>query len=116
MSVASDKGREFEVSLARKFRQIGVKAYRNKRSGAGDTWKADVDMPGRPFHIEAKSHNRNNLDAWWQQTISAAGYKTPVLMIDKGGYNDLAILRVRDFLNMVKTIQDDSETITELRS
>lgn len=110
-----DRGRDFEMRLAKVMRQKGIKAYRDSKSGAGN-YKADLHLPGQQIHLEAKSHEKIRLHEFWAQTITDAGYKTPLLTVDLDGYTALAIMKFEDFCNLIKTIQDDSANLTELRS
>jgi hypothetical protein len=109
------RGRDFETKLAKIMRQKGITAYRDRMSGAGQH-KADLRIPGQQLHLEAKSHDKIRLGEFWAQTISESGYKTPLLVVDLDGYTALAVLRFEDLCDLVRTIQDDTETITELRS
>lgn len=116
MSVASNKGRSFETDVAKQLRRKGIKAYRDKRSGAGDIYKADISAPGFSFHLELKAQKTIKLLDWWRQAKSGCPiYKTPALMIESDGGDRLTVLATEDFMNMVKTIKDDAETITKLR-
>ena len=104
------------MRIAKLFRQKGFDSKRDSKSGAG--WnKTDVRVPGLNLHIEAKSHEKIKLGEFWSQTtLGASFYKTPVLMLDLGGHDDLAVMRISDFLDLLKTIADDTQTIMELRN
>lgn len=115
MSESSKRGRDFETSIAQQMRRKGFKAYRDKRSGAGDLYKADIAAPGFFGSIEAKSQNTIKLLDWWRQTVSACStYKTPLLAIDSSE-GELLVMRLDDFLNLVKELEDDAQLIRELR-
>lgn len=122
MSVASQRGKDFEKRLAKMIRtklhaSHGIKAMRDPRSGAGEVYKADIAIPGFPWSIEAKSQSTIKLREWWLQSESACPiYKQPLLVIDDSGYNEWAVMRFSTFLDLVATILDDTETIKVLRS
>lgn len=110
-----NRGREFESRIATIVRRKGFRAARDSKSGAG--WnKSDVRVPGLNLHIEAKSHEKIRLPDFWAQTTEHAGFKTPVLMLDLGGREDLAVMRIEDFVDMLAVMRDDAEALTELRS
>lgn len=116
MSEASKRGRDFEVYIAKLIRQkLKTAAARDKRSGAGDFFKADIRIPGQDFFIEAKSQEKTRIAEWFKDACDKSGYKTPLLVVDQGGHYDMAVLRLADLLDLVKTIIDDTETIKELR-
>lgn len=116
MSEASDRGKRFEMRIAKDLRRYGVNAYRNKRSGAGDVYKADIDAPGFRFSIEAKDQETIKLREWWAQAVSATpSYKDPMLVIAPNEYTTLAVVRLDDILGLIRQVNDDTATIKELR-
>lgn len=122
MSEASTRGKEFEKRLAKLIRQKlhaahDIKAVRNARSGAGEVYKADIDVPGLAWHIEAKSQETIKLREWWRQTVEGCSpYKSPLLVIDDTGHDEWAIMRFSSFLDLVKQVLDDTERIKMLMS
>ena len=116
MSISSDKGKSLETRIAKAVRRIGFPASRNARSGAGELYKADIDSPGFAWSIEAKNQATIKVREWWEQTVSATPiYKNPMLVVALDEYHELAIVRLEDILNLIKTNLDDTETIKELR-
>lgn len=117
MSISSDKGKQFEQRIAKALRRHGVTAFRNKRSGAGDVYKADIDAPGFRFSIEAKAQETIKLRDWWKQTVAATpGYKQPMLVIAPDEYTALAVVYLDDILELLTQINADTATIKELRA
>lgn len=118
INASNKRGQDFEKRLAKLIRQkLGIKAVRDSRSGAGDVYKADIAVPGLAWHIEAKSQEKINIRDWWKQTEnSCSRYKSPLLVIDDTGYDEWAVMRFSDFLDLVRVINDDTETINSLRS
>jgi hypothetical protein len=117
MSEASERGRNFELRIARLLRRYGVKAYRNTRSGAGAVYKADIDSPGFRFSLEAKDQKTIKLREWWGQAVSATpSYKLPMLVVATDEYTMLSIVRTEDIMSLIQQNQEDSETIKQLRS
>lgn len=115
MSLSSKRGKDFELRVAKAIRRkLGTKAARDSRSGAG-WFKADIRLPGQEFFIEAKSQETLKLRDWWADVEAKCGYKTPVLVVDHNGYQEWAVMRLDDMLNLVKIIADDTATIRELR-
>lgn len=116
MSISSKRGKDLEMRIAKALRRIGVTAYRDKRSGAGAVYKSDIAVPGLAFSIEAKNQETIKVREWWQQTKAATpGYKQPLLVIALNDYEELAILKLDDLLQLIKQNRDDTETIIKLR-
>lgn len=116
MSIASKRGQDLEKRIAKALRRIGITAYRDKRSGAGQVFKADIAAPGFDFSVEAKNQETIKLRDWWKQTQAATpGYKQPLLVVALNDYEELAILKLDDLLQLIKQNRDDTETIVELR-
>ena len=116
MSISSDKGKSFEQRIAKALRRHGVTAFRNKRSGAGDVYKADIDAPGFRFSIEAKAQETIKLRDWWAQSCSATpSYKEPMLVVELNG-EALSVVRLDDILELITTVAEDAKTIADLRS
>jgi len=117
MSVSSKKGKDFEKWIASEMRRRGFKAYRDKRSGAGDVYKGDIAAPGFNYGIEAKAQSTIKLRDWWRQALSATpSYKMPALAIETDDGDRLAVIRMSDFLDMVRTIEEDTDRIKTLTS
>lgn len=118
MSAASKRGHDLENRIAKQIRRIlRVPAYRDRRSGAGQTYKADIAAPGFAFSVEAKSQQTIKLREWWAQAVAATpSYKLPMLVIAPDEYHELAVVRLEDILSLVRQNQDDSQELTELKS
>lgn len=117
MSTSYDRGRDFEKWIAHEMRRRGFKAFRDPRSGAGDTYKTDIAAPGFNFGIEAKSQSTIKLRDWWRQALSGSPtYKMPALAIETDDGDKLAILRFSDFLDLVAQVAEDTERIKVLMS
>lgn len=111
-----ERGKELEDYIAKEARRRGFKAYRDKRSGAGATYKADIAAPGFDWSIEAKSQSTIKLQEWWNQAKAASPiYKKPCLVIRTDAGDTLAVTSLMDFLDGNKIMADDTATIKELR-
>lgn len=117
MSDASARGKDLETRVAREVRRImKVPAARDPRSGGG-WYKQDIRIPGFDFALECKNQQTIKLRDWWEQTTTVCPvYKTPMLVIAPDEYTELAVVKLQDILGLLKQIEDDRLTITELRS
>lgn len=112
-----EKGKALEKSIALQLRRKGFKAYRDKRSGAGEVYKSDIAAPGFNFHTEAKAQKTIKLMEWWNQTTwNTPLYKKPLLVVEADSGEQLAVLTLNDFLDLMKTLEVDSAALTALRS
>jgi len=112
-----EKGRRLERDIALQMRRKGFKAYRDKKSGAGEVYKADIACPGFAWSIEAKSQKTIKYMEWWHQAVTAcSSYRRPMLVIEADSGEQLVTVTLNDFLDLMKQLEEDSQALTELRT
>lgn len=116
MSVASERGRNFELKIARIIRKkLGSRVARDSRSGAGYN-KSDLSNYYKdiPFFIECKDQSTLKIKEWFRDVDNKAqGLEIPTLVF-KADENILATLRLEDLLNLLAELKDSSEKIKSL--
>ena len=99
-----DKGKRGELELVHFLKEHGILGRRGQQyAGGGDS--PDVMAQGvlEGYHIEVKRKESGNVYGWIDQACADADLtKTPVVAHKKNGKRWLAILDLRDFLNLVK--------------
>ena len=97
------KGKEFELKLARLFREYGYNARRTSQycGNSGDASDV-VGLPG--LHIEAKARERMELYDWMAQAKrDAEGTgKYPVVFHKKNNANILVTMEFDDFMEIYR--------------
>ena len=96
------KGKAGELELAKFLREHGFDEARRgvQYSGGGDSPDV-VGLPG--FHIECKRTERGSLYDWLAQaTRDAAADRVPTVAHRKSRQEWVAILRLEDFLDIVR--------------
>ena len=96
------KGKTGELELAEFLRERGFDSRRGQQfKGGGDS----PDVTGIPgWHIECKLVEKGNLYEWLHQAITDAWESTdkPVVMHRRNHEEWVAIVRLEDFLELVK--------------
>lgn len=120
MSVASTKGKELEKYIAATFRKkLGVKVERDKRSGAGDTNKADIADWFRQvrLHVEAKNQRNINIREWWRQVTAGASVgQVPTVVFTLDERTNLAVVPFEELVNLLAEIQQLEAEVGRLRA
>lgn len=97
-----NKGKVGELELAAVLKEHGFEARRGQQYSGGDTSQDLIhDIPG--VHIECKRVEAGNLYTWLAQAIrDAAAGKMPVVMHRRNRQEWVAVMRLEDFLKLVK--------------
>lgn len=97
-----NKGKVGELELAAVLKEHGFEARRGQQYSGGDTSQDLIhDILG--VHIECKRVEAGNLYTWLEQAIrDAAPGKMPVVMHRRNRQEWVAVLRLEDFLKLVK--------------
>ncbi len=103
-----NKGKTGELELAAFLRDHGFEARRGQQfAGGGDSPDIVSSLPG--FHIECKRVESGSLYAWMDQAMRDAPVAhTPVVMHRRSRQPWVAILRLSDFLELVKKAYPDA--------
>jgi hypothetical protein len=98
------KGGRLERKVAELLRQSGldVKAKRSFQSGAQWAWKSDI-YTDLEFALECKNQEKVKIWDFWEQAESQRKpFKDPVLMITSNYRPILAVMKIEDWINLVK--------------
>ena len=117
MAEAYDKGRAFEMKVAKMIRRkSGDKgAMRNKGSHANWNRRSDV-FTNLPIHVEAKHHSNIRIKEWIEQAEAAKSFnETAVFAFDVEG-EVMACLKFDELLNLFRQIADQQLEIEDLRA
>lgn len=101
------KGARGERELAKVLNEAGFKGSRRGQQFSGGSDSPDVvtkDPRLARFHFEGKRVEQGNLYKWLAQATAdaAGGTKIPVVAHRKNGKEWVAILRLEDFLELIK--------------
>ena len=95
------KGKRGELELCQYLRDHGVAARRGQQYSGTET-SADVVTDIAGLHVECKRVERLIVYEFMEQAKRDAGRNTPVVMHRQNDQEWLAILRLDDFLKLVK--------------
>lgn len=118
MSLSSDRGRNFELKVARILRsKLGAKVTRDSRSGAG-TNKSDISdyYQQIPLHMELKDQETIKPKEWFRQASDAASFTQSPTVVFNADEEVLAIIRFSDLVNFLVEIADQKAEIDDLRA
>lgn len=114
-----NKGRAFELQVAKEIRRSGVdkNARRRPLSGSEKMVKGRGDMITKiPFSIECKKQEQMKFWSWWEQAESQSKISQPPLLIHSANFRPImATLKLTDFLNLLKELNDWKESYLSLR-
>lgn len=110
------KGARLERRIAAELRRVGIKAKRSFQSGAHWSWKSDIYAPNFNFSIECKNQEKIRLWEFWEQAEKQRKpFSPPVLMVTSNYRPILAIMELRDWINLVKEKMDLEEKLKEVK-
>lgn len=98
------KGKTFELKIAKILRSSGLdkQAKRSFQSGANWSWKSDI-YTSLDFSIECKKQEQVHIWDWMDQAeTQRKAYKPPVLMMTSNNRPILAVMKIEDWINLVK--------------
>jgi hypothetical protein len=117
MSVASERGKNFELKVAKRLRsKLNISVARDKRSGA--SWnKADITdyWSKLPLHLELKDQENIKIQEWFRQSVASSSFGKAPTVIFASDEEVLATLRLDDLLNFLVEITDMRAEIDDLR-
>lgn len=106
------RGQAFEDELAKDVVQ-SLGGYAERDPSSGSTWQRPSDLKCSRnlmarFNVEAKDHERLNLEAAFAQAIRRSfGGSTPIAVVRHGRRDEAMVYcRWRDFLNLLAEMQD----------
>ena len=102
------KGKVGERELAAVLREAGFAGAIRGQQHAGGKDSPDIRCPElEHFHFECKRVEKGNLYDWLEQAINDAGIeKVPVVAHRKNKQEWVAILRLEDFLTIIKGLKN----------
>jgi hypothetical protein len=101
---SQQKGKGFELKICKILRHSGLdkQAKRSFQSGAHWSWKSDI-YTNLDFAIECKKQEKVSVYDWMDQAESQRKpYKPPVLFMNSNNRPILAVMKIEDWLNLVK--------------
>lgn len=118
MSESSERGKQFELKVARIIRsKLGARVQRDRRSGAG-TNRSDITnyYNDIPLHLELKDHETIKVKEWFRQADQSSSFNQTPTLVFACDEEILATLRLSDLVNFVKEIADQKAEIDDLRA
>lgn len=118
MSVASKRGKDFELKVAKMIRsKLKIRVQRDKRSGAGIN-KSDISdyYSELPLHLEIKDQETIKIKEFFRQAKDSAGTGISPAVVFKADNEVLVCLRFNDLLNFLAEIKDQQKDIEQLRN
>jgi hypothetical protein len=108
---SKNKGKRYELELARDFRMEGYPNARRSAQYCGAN--GDADVMGLPhIHVEAKHVERLNLrDAMDQAVRDAKDGELPAVFHRKNNYKTLVTMRMQDWFKIYKEWEAGKEVI-----
>ena len=105
MSINSrNKGKVGELELAHALTEAGFEARRGQQFAGGGDSPDVVCQPLAGYHFEVKRVEAGNLYKWLKQAIRDAGSKVPVVAHRRSREDWVVVLRLSDFLNLLRMI------------
>jgi len=102
------KGSALERRVAQKIRRSGLDSTASRMILSGAAFGLETDIRTKlPFRFEVKNQEKVKLWEWWEQ--AERGRKPmmpPVLVVGGNHRNQLAIMALDDWLNLVKELFD----------
>jgi hypothetical protein len=102
---AKNKGSAFERKVVKELVRSGLvpKAKRSFQSGAHWSYKSDIYAPGLNYSIECKNQERIRIWDFWEQAESQRKpYSPPVLMVSSNFRPILAVMDLKDWIDLIK--------------
>lgn len=116
MGAAYDKGKDYELHIAKLVRKKADKgSMRNRGSHTSSTQDADV-YTTLPIHIEAKHHENVRIKDWMEQAEAASNFHETAVVAFRIDDKDYAALNFEDLLNLFVQIAQQQAEIDDLRS
>jgi hypothetical protein len=118
VSESSEKGKILEDLVAKTLRKkLGVQVQRDKRSGAGSHQKMDINdwWQSTPLDIEVKNHAAVNIKQWMRQAKAGASLgRIPTVVFSADG-DVLATLPFDDLVDLLLMCQQSDAEVKRLR-
>jgi hypothetical protein len=116
MGEAYDKGKAYELHIAKLVRKKADKgSMRNRGSHTASTHDADV-FTNLPIHIEAKHHENVRIKDWVEQAEAASNFHETAVVAFRIDDKDYAVLNFEDMLNLFVQIAQMQAEIDDLRA
>lgn len=116
MGAAYDKGKAYELHIAKLVRKKADKgSMRNRGSHTSSTQDADV-FTNLPIHIEAKHHESVRIKDWMEQAEASASFHQTAVVAFRIDDKDYAALNFEDLMNLFVQIADQQAEINDLRA
>lgn len=102
------KGSRLERKVAQKIRLSGLDKTATRMVLSGAAFGLETDIRTRlPFAFECKNQERVQLWEWWEQAERGRKpFKPPVLVISSNYRPELAVMKLDDWLNVLKELED----------
>ncbi len=108
-----DRGRNFEYRIVYRARKRGLNSYRIVLSGAGEE-KGDIVIEDKKFECKYRSGGFKELYDWFDKA-QKEGCLGLIFKV-KGRSNDLVILDVDDYLDLVRHKEAESVSSRDFKS
>lgn len=116
MAEAYDKGKAYELHVAKMVRRKADKgSMRNRGSHTGGTRRSDI-FTNLPIHIEAKHHENVRIKDWMEQAEAASSTFETAVVAFRIDDKDYACLNLDELLNLFVQIADQQLEIEDLRA
>lgn len=116
MSDAYNKGKTYEMHIAKLIRRKADKgSMRNRSSHTNGARRADV-FTNLPIHVEAKHHENVRIKEWMEQAEAASNFGQTAVVAFRIDEHDYACLNFNDLLDLFVQIADQQLEIEDLRA
>lgn len=116
MGLNNDKGREYELHVAKIVRRkVGKNTKRNAGSHANWHRRSDI-YTELPIHLEAKHHENVRIKEWMEQAEAAKSFNQTAVVAFRIEEEDYACLKLTDLLDLFVQIADQQLEIDDLRA
>lgn len=116
MGLNNDKGREYELHVAKIVRRkVGKGTMRNRGSHANWHRRSDI-YTELPIHLEAKHHENVRIKEWMEQAEAAKSFSQTAVVAFRIEEEDYACLKLTDLLDLFVQVADQQLEIEDLRA
>lgn len=116
MGVNNDKGRAYEMHIAKVVRRkVDKGAMRNAGSHANWNRRSDV-FTNLPIHLECKHHENVRVKEWVEQAEAAKSFNQTAVVAFRVDEEDYAVLKFDELLSLFVQIADQQMEIDDLRA
>lgn len=117
MGINNEKGRAYEMHIAKLIRRKGGDKGAMRNAGSHANWNRRSDVfTNLPIHIEAKHHENVRIKEWVEQAEAAKSFNQTAVVAFRIDEKDYAVLDFNELLDLFVQIADLQLEVEDLRA